>query len=240
MLAVGTRLSFQRHGGMAETWRRPLVIAVCLIAGELTVHWLEFVLGLLLPLETHVPVRSLSAVLIGTIWVLGWWHLRRVKSDLAPTFDNRSLQMLLWIVSAQALVAVYKVVYVVDREAGLEIVPWIPMLGWGLWGLGALGIAVAILVLVRANRMFDGGLVTTGGITVMVVTGALAIIGGLLGRVHEFSPSTSLQQELIDLGLRLSFLATGIVFRLGMLVVLIGAWRRLNGLLVKQQRAASA
>ena len=216
-------------------WYGPIQIVAWLVAVELIIACLEFVLGFLLPWNAHPIVSSVREALVCIVWIVGWWQLRKVRRSGVAGFESWRTKNFAWFVAVRTLVAIYRVVFVAEGAIGFEIVPrlW-PILGgsdWALWGLHGLGIGLAIMVLLQVNRVLDGALVTMGGIGCVAIVGALAMVGGALQRICEVLNAASAESTRIDLAglsVRVGFWGAWIVFRVGLLILLLGAGRRLN------------
>ncbi len=229
-------------GTMVLRWYGPFVIAAWLVAVALTMPFIEFLLAYLLAWSAHTIVIPISAVLKCILWMVGWWYLHRMRRKRIGGSQSWRFQVFGWFVAARTLVAIYRVVLVTDRAIGFEIVPIFPPVvggeSWGLWGLNGLGIGLAILVLLHVNKVLDGAVTTTGGIAAVALFGALAMVGDGLQRVYEFQDAfstTSTQDDLAVMSVHLGSLGAWIMFQLSVLILLIGAARRLKRFIKNRQ-----
>lgn len=224
-----SRASFieQHLSTVMARWRTVIVIATWLVAAELTIECLVFLLGLTTPASWFGFVILTYKILVWIVWGLGLWQLlTRVSIS-----ENWCFHVFVWFVALQVLIASYGVILIIDRLAGSEALPRLsPFLGGVVWGLRGVGTALAILVLININRQLDGALATTGGLAVVAIIGAIAIVGSGLGRMFELSdPSiVSVRRLSMEVNVLIGFWVTGIVFRISILILLIGAVRRLN------------
>ncbi len=212
-------------------WRTIVVIAIWLIAAELMVECIGFLLPLMIPTSMHGYVSPSSVILDWIIWGLGLWLLRKNVS----VSENLYFRLFAWFVAVQFFLASYFVVLSIERVAGFDALPNLsPFVGSVVWGIRGTGTVLAILVLMQINRLLDGALATTSGIGVVAVTGAMAVVGTGLDRIFEYS-SESIMRELLTLGVLAGFWITEIVFRISMLNLLIRAGRRLKRFVENQQ-----
>ncbi len=223
-------LEGQHSNAVMARWRTVIMIATGLVAAELTIDCLLFLLGLTTPARWFGFVILASKVLVWIVWGLGLWQLlTRVSVS-----ENWCFRVFVWFVALQVLMASYSVALFIDHLAGSEALPrFSPFLRSVVWGLRGVGKALAILVLININRLLDGAVATRRGLVVVAVVGAIAIVGSGLGGILEFSdPSIVTARRL---SMEVGLWVTGIVFRISLLIVLIGAVRRLTRLLRTRQ-----
>lgn len=220
-------LKEQHLSTVMARWRTVIVIATWLVGAKLTFECLVFLLGLTTPASGVGFVILAYKILVWIVWGLGLWQLLTQVS----ISENWCFHVFVWFVALQVLIASYGVILIIDRLAGSEALPRLsPFLGGVVWGLRGVGTALAILVLTNINRLLDGALATTGGLAVVAIIGAIAIVGSGLGRMFELSdPSiVSVRRLSMEVNVLIGFWVTGIVFRISILILLIGAVRRLK------------